>query len=260
VTGREDKPTRRSSTGRRLGPAFVLAVGLLGQALFRTREPRSTDQSPADSAGSGVGDEPKRPSGWLFVGFSGGVILFVVVVNVLYAWSVGKWSIAAAALLVAAGAFAAGGMLGFLFAVPRVVAPATSTTEGPVLRSSNNLEEISDWLTKILVGLGLVELGKIIASGSDFMKFLEPAFGDKARGGKAVALADITFFAVAGFIALYYITRVFVAEALKQVEDDLRKKLASLQEKVERESEALSDVRQQQQQTPLAPPAGPRTN
>jgi hypothetical protein len=28
-------------------------------------------------------------------------------------------------------------------------------------RSNSNLEEISDWLTKILVGLGLIELGRI---------------------------------------------------------------------------------------------------
>jgi hypothetical protein len=202
----------------------------------------------ADSERSGADAHNKGPSGWLFVGISIGVILFAGGANVLYAWSVGNWSIATSALLVSAGAFAAGGMLGFLFGLPRIVAAATFTTEGPALRSSNSLEEIVDWLTKILVGLGLVELGKIIASGSDFMKFLEPTFGDKVKGSQAVALADITFFAIAGFIALYYITRVFVAPAFKQVEDDLRRTLAGLQEQVRQESQTLSDVRQQQQE------------
>jgi hypothetical protein len=200
-----------------------------------------------DSERSGADAHNKSPSGWLFVGISIGVILIACGANVLYAWSVGNWSIATSALLVSLGAFAAGGMLGFLFGLPRIVAAATATTEGPALRSSNSLEEIVDWLTKILVGLGLVELGKIIASGSNFMKFLEPTFGDKVKGSQAVALADIIFFAIAGFIALYYITRVFVAPAFKQVEDDLRRRLASLQEQVIQESQTLRDVRQQQE-------------
>jgi hypothetical protein len=180
----------------------------------------------------------------------------------LYATSGGK-SVAASAVLISAGAFAAGGALGFLFGVPHVVGPATSTTGAPVLRSSTHLEDIADWLTKILVGLGLVELGKIIASGTQFMDFLKPAFGDDDRA-RAVALADVTFFAVAGFIALYYITRVFVTPALKQVEDDLSKKVESLnaelketRETVAREREALDEVRTQRAASGEPPPARP---
>jgi hypothetical protein len=244
VTGCEDKPIRSRGTGRWFATAFLLTVGLLAQALSGRG---SADQSPAGSAPAEAGGRRHGVSGWLFVGIGGTVIFFVVVAIVLYAWSVGKWSVAAAGFLIAAGAFAAGGMLGFLFAVPHVVAPTTSTTGEEVLRSSSNLEEIADWLTKILVGLGLVELGKIIASGSDFVGFLKPAFGDGERGG-AVALADITFFAVTGFIALYYITRVFVAVALKHTEDNLRKRIAGLQEDVARKREALSGVREQQQE------------
>jgi hypothetical protein len=197
----------------------LLLAGSLFALTFLARG--NTDHDPEERAEAR--DTRHGPPGKVFVAAGLCPIVVAVVAIALYADSV---SVAAAALLVAAGAFAAGGMLGFLFAVPRVIAPASSATE-PVLRSSTNLEEISDWLTKILVGLGLVELGKIIASGTDFVGFLEPAFGDKDGSG-AVALAVITFFAIAGFVALYYITRVFVTPALKQVEDELRKRIETL--------------------------------
>jgi hypothetical protein len=81
--------------------------------------------------------------------------------------------------------------------VPPVAAPATTTPGEQVIRSSGNLEEIANSLTKILVGLGLVELGTIISSGKRFVHWLEPAFGGEPSG-EAFALADIAFFAVDG--------------------------------------------------------------
>ena len=38
-------------------------------------------------------------------------------------------------------------------------------------RSSSNLEQIADWLTKILVGVGLVQLGQISREGSRLVRF-----------------------------------------------------------------------------------------
>jgi hypothetical protein len=229
---------RRGAPKRALGrwTSFLLAASLLALTLVGRGKDDQTAMDNARDEDAGH----KSPPGWVFVAAGLGLIVVVVVAIGLYAGSAGKVSVAAAALLVSAGAFAAGGMLGFLFAVPHVVAPASSTTSEPVLRSSTNLEEISDWLTKILVGLGLVELGKIIASGTEFVDFLKPAFGD-TPGSAAVALADITFFAVAGFVALYYITRVFITPALKQVEDDLRKRIASLRA----QAQELSGARQE---------------
>ena len=68
-------------------------------------------------------------------------------------------------------AWMAGSMLGFLFGVPRFKADASTK---PVAGSSSaadsvaqftpntNLEQISDWLTKIIVGATLVQLGTIV--------------------------------------------------------------------------------------------------
>src|SRR6266508_6277591 len=77
----------------------------------------------------------------------------------VYAW--GDWDILAVAALVAGGAFVAGGLLGFLFGIPRSLAGPEGSVDGAAAggayRPNTNLEQISDWLTKILVGVGLVQ-------------------------------------------------------------------------------------------------------
>ncbi len=86
----------------------------------------------------------------------------------------------ATSLVVAAAASGVGCMLGFLFGIPRSLQgklPTTDaalvSTEGPVAKlptpastraflSNTSLEEISDWLTKIIIGLGLVQFQLLI--------------------------------------------------------------------------------------------------
>ncbi len=78
------------------------------------------------------------------------------------------------ALLVAATAMASGALLGFLFGIPRSLqADRDATREDSAPLSQNtNLEQISDWLTKILVGVGLVQFGAI---GSAAGRLINPA-------------------------------------------------------------------------------------
>src|SRR6187551_1519423 len=56
-----------------------------------------------------------------------------------------------------------GALLGFIFAVPRVIArenadPPVDGTSRKILDTNTNLERISDWLTTMLVGVGLSQL------------------------------------------------------------------------------------------------------
>src|SRR5690349_18031210 len=83
----------------------------------------------------------------------------------VYAWHKNSSSVFAVALLVAGAAFLGGALLGFLFGIPRLLAndaaappaPAVGGASEPPARSpyapNTNLEQISDWLTKILVGV-----------------------------------------------------------------------------------------------------------
>ena len=90
-------------------------------------------------------------------------------------------TILGAGVLGAGASLFVGFLLGFIFCIPRTPnrnnAPAnpgaggTASGTQPVpssaappsssVQTNSNLEEISDWLTKIIVGVGLVELSKI---------------------------------------------------------------------------------------------------
>lgn len=62
-------------------------------------------------------------------------------------------------LLTAFAAFLIGGLGGFLFGIPKMVSSGlTRQTVGPQYAPSSNLAEVSDWLTKLLLGAGLVQL------------------------------------------------------------------------------------------------------
>ncbi len=62
-------------------------------------------------------------------------------------------------LLTAFAAFLIGGLGGFLFGIPKMVSSGQARqTVGPQYAPSSNLAEVSDWLTKLLLGAGLVQL------------------------------------------------------------------------------------------------------
>ena len=88
----------------------------------------------------------------------------------VYAW--GDWSTLAVAALVAGGAFLAGGLLGFLFGIPRSLAVQEGVADQGGYQPNTNLEQISDWLTKILVGVGLVQFTTFAGHVSDLVTFL----------------------------------------------------------------------------------------
>lgn len=144
--------------------------------------------------------------------------IFGVVALACYASAVSGLSAFAVGLLTAASALVVGGLLGFLFGIPRSLAVAGGRTEG--LTSNTNLEQISDWLTKILVGLGLVELGAIVDQIGQLIDFLGPALAPP-NDRFAVALGILTLFSVSGFLLFYLATRVHLAPVFAQTERQL---------------------------------------
>jgi hypothetical protein len=129
-------------------------------------------------------------------------------------------------------AYCAGGFLvGFLFGIPRVLqandaGPAgkeSRTPAGYSQRVNTNLEQISDWLTKIIVGLGLVQLRKIpqnLYDAATWMarSFMEPN-GDLARAA-SLSTSIIVFFSVTGFLGGYLVTRLFFAGAFRRADTE----------------------------------------
>jgi hypothetical protein len=123
-------------------------------------------------------------------------------------------------LLWALACLAAGTFVGFLFGVPRISQEEASTmAKGTAYRQrvNTNLEQISDWLTKIVVGLGLVNLGEIPAllwrAGYRVAASIEgtpPAI--------SLGIALVIYFTVLGFFLGYLLTRLYLAAVFSKAD------------------------------------------
>lgn len=143
---------------------------------------------------------------------------------------------AGAVLVLGIGLTGIGFVVGLLFSVPRVSSSAPAgdrsgqdqtTPEGmrtvvaPSLYSLNtNLEQVSDWLTKIIVGLGLVEARRIseyIANAAALLagelNQLEP--GLDAAGASALAVGILISFPVLGFLLGFFSVRLYISRAIR---------------------------------------------
>lgn len=142
---------------------------------------------------------------------------------VLYAAAGDDWVGALGGGLMVAGTFTvAGGGLGFLFGIPRLLTSgaaahpadqhATSTAS---YAPNTNLEQVSDWLTKILLGAGLTQIGTLphrLRQLGDALAPLVGGSGDRGAAGFAAAVA--VYFSVLGFLSGWLLTRLLLARAL----------------------------------------------
>lgn len=101
--------------------------------------------------------------------------------------------------LVGAAAWLSGGVLGFLFGVPRLrTAVDASTHAGAGFAPNTNLEQISDWLTKIIVGATLVQLRPLVADIDAIALSIGADLG--IRGGATAAGAVMVTYFFGGFM------------------------------------------------------------
>jgi hypothetical protein len=173
---------------------------------------------------------------------------------VIYGAARSSWSILATALMAGAAAFLVGALAGFLFGIPRtltgVPSPPDGAGNGLDYQPNTNLEQISDWLTKILVGVGLVQIGQLRKGFRDLVRFVAPGLGDDAAA-RGFGSALLIYYLVGGFLAGYLVTRLKLAGAFayadraalgKFVERVARK---TVDEQAARDADALSLVTRQ---------------
>lgn len=130
------------------------------------------------------------------------------------------------ALSIAAAAGLAGALLGFLFGIPRTLQSENDSTAGSSKTSmvgnysgNTNLEQMSDWLTKILVGVSLVQLGKVGPALAQLGDGLRPMLGGTETGrGFGVTLS--IFALVSGFLLSYLWTRVRLKREMELADEE----------------------------------------
>jgi hypothetical protein len=135
-----------------------------------------------------------------------------------------SWSVAAFGTMAAGAALLVGALLGLVFGIPRSLqadhdhAKGSTTDTGRSLYGANtNLEQISDWLTKILVGVGLTQLTQLPALIRSLGAGLSPGLGGgDLSGGFGVVLS--IYFAVTGFLGGYLSTRILLPDLFRQAD------------------------------------------
>jgi hypothetical protein len=96
-------------------------------------------------------------------------------------------------------------------AAPAAQAPDQQPPQSGV---NTNLEEISDWLTKIIVGVSLVEIKTAQAKLQDAAGFIAQTLGGSSQTSFAYGL--MMYFAIAGFLGSYLLTRLFLQRAFRE--------------------------------------------
>lgn len=167
------------------------------------------------------------------------------------------FSVLSIAIIIAGAALTVGGLLGFLFGIPRtlrndrlavtVVEPGKTdashrTQLAEDYAANTNLEQISDWFTKILVGVGLTQIPTIRQEMANLIAYLQPGFGNSS----SFTAALLVYFCVSGFITGYLWTRLNLIGELRRAEQqNLTDRVEKLEEQREKDANALALVSQQ---------------
>ncbi|MEV6521596.1 hypothetical protein AB0M43_06655 [Longispora sp. NPDC051575] len=150
--------------------------------------------------------------------------------------------------LVSVAALAVGALLGFLFGIPRTLQHERPTGGhgGAAYGVNTNLEQISDWLTKILVGVGLVQFAVIGRQFGRLVSAVGEAFGGGAAG-RLVAGTLMVAFLLSGFLVGYVATRTTLTHIFAQWDvKDIRQLVErQIGERLQRDGDAMRLVIQQ---------------
>jgi len=154
-------------------------------------------------------------------------------------------SIMGVGFLIAWSSFISGALLGFIFGIPRILpqesrivisskpgdavgkkeshSPVSTdpydtqseknSIRGELYGENSNVDQISDWLTKILVGAGLTQLTHIPEALHQYSEDVKPALGGFSSSG-IFGTAILIFFLIDGFLIGYLWTRRSAAAEL----------------------------------------------
>ncbi|MEV0132515.1 hypothetical protein AB0H83_29130 [Dactylosporangium sp. NPDC050688] len=220
--------THRSHCRRRHGSVEMLTGACAGR-LEHVRCP------PADEPRITGGLMPKLLSSgktWtaFLIWLLAGVGLGLVTILLYAAGHADHGAVMAIGVAVTAAAMLTGGVTGFIFGVPKMlghaaaeqrtaaneplpdVPPGGSRPQSWII-GNTNLEQISDWLTKILVGVGLTQFAAIASFGGRVVDSVAPALGG-GPAAKVFAGALLVYAIGFGFVTGWLYTRLLLGGAM----------------------------------------------
>lgn len=123
------------------------------------------------------------------------------------------------ALLLAIATFMVGFFTGTLFGMPK-----RNSENDSYYTLNNSLVEISDWLTKIIVGLGLVNLKQVPTYLMSLGKFVSEASHSTGQSLDVFAMCIVVYFAVLGLYIGYNYMRLVLSQKYKKADDHMLRK------------------------------------
>ena len=184
------------------------------------------NEPQAQKAGSAISWNPLR--GWTWTttqvfayGWTYAIPLIAflwTIVILIYSLSMPsgvRWSVFATAVITGSCAFLGGGLVGLLFGIPRSAAlGAAGSAPTSRYQANSNLVEVSDWLTKIIVGVGLVQIGRVEPALSRLAANLKAPLGGQpssAAFGMGLVVANVLL----GFLFFYLWSRSLLQRDLE---------------------------------------------
>ncbi|RYU79894.1 hypothetical protein [Hymenobacter persicinus] len=119
-----------------------------------------------------------------------------------------------------------GSLLGFLFGIPRLnkdYSPYDDYKTKNKYAPNTNLEDISDWLTKIIVGVTLTQVNNIAPAFMSIANYLHrntPCTAPQCVLIKPFTIAVLVYFLIIGFAISYFSTRLLLPKFLIMAENN----------------------------------------
>ncbi len=224
----------------------------------------------ADVGGSEPDETAKRrgsfPAAWIVFAVVAAVLLAVV----SYAFAsrnveAGVRAVAVAVVL-AGASIAVGALAGLLFGVPRPYDPkspetaATGETNDAAAERgeprrhpfgmNTNLGDVSDWLTKMLVGVGLTQITKFPGAFGSLTRTVAEAFGGPTPVSRVFAGSLMIFLTIFGFIAGWLCSVLRLPSELSHAIE--RRAVEAARQEVESHAEEVADLAQVYKREALA--------
>jgi hypothetical protein len=163
-------------------------------------------------------ESPKKPKAvkWVII-FTMVAIFIGTGWIVLFSWQakgIAEWfSIMGVSAILGGAFFVSGLLLGFIFGVAK-----PQEAGKPNKQDGTNLEQISEWLTKIIVGAGLAQLAMLPGSLKEFGKYAKEIFGCLAYV-EIFAIGILIYYTSCGLLCGYLLTKLYFLGLMEDVSD-----------------------------------------
>ncbi|MGW5240934.1 hypothetical protein ACWEOW_18530 [Monashia sp. NPDC004114] len=176
---------------------------------------------------------------WDFPGWILGLGALAVLILALYAAQQREpLATFSTSCLISAASLLSGALVGFIFGVPRVLTadrprPSIQDERASLIVANTNLEQISDWLTKILVGIGLTQFPAIASAAGRLFAAIGPSLSP-GTSGVVFAGALVVSAVATGFIGGWLSARLWLGK--RMAEADTSAQVIDLMTKAQRAS------------------------